>query len=240
MELPKAMCRAMTKSLLKILPWAILVIWSTLMLLPSTRDAAQELLSKNNEGKPVEIFTALFFLATSVISVKSAFLRRQISGAWTSPAVSLILLAVAALFLGLEEISYGQHMLKFETPELFQEYNRQGELTLHNLKGLQANEGKMYLFFCVAALVGMRHRPTSILSWAYTQKQWDDVRVPSVLLSLTCAILVVAIAKLGIETATVSTEVRSSVRWTTEWVELFIAVWVLYYAVSKLRNIAPA
>lgn len=37
-------------------------------------------------------------------------------------------------FLG-EEISWGQHYLKFQTPEVLQEVNKQAELNLHNLTG---------------------------------------------------------------------------------------------------------
>ena len=36
----------------------------------------------------------------------------------------------------MEELSWGQHLFKWETPQLFLETNRQGETNLHNTNGL--------------------------------------------------------------------------------------------------------
>jgi hypothetical protein len=41
--------------------------------------------------------------------------------------------ALAAVFVGMEEVSWGQRIVGFETPELLEAYNYQGELTLHNI-----------------------------------------------------------------------------------------------------------
>ena len=41
--------------------------------------------------------------------------------------------ALAAFFVGMEEVSWGQRIVGFETPELLEAYNYQGELTLHNI-----------------------------------------------------------------------------------------------------------
>jgi hypothetical protein len=39
----------------------------------------------------------------------------------------------AAIFVGLEEISYGQHLFGWKSPEFFERTNVQGEINLHNL-----------------------------------------------------------------------------------------------------------
>ena len=41
--------------------------------------------------------------------------------------------ALAAFFVGMEEVSWGQRIVGIPTPELLEAYNYQGELTLHNI-----------------------------------------------------------------------------------------------------------
>lgn len=47
---------------------------------------------------------------------------------------SLIILSLIFLFGFLEEISYGQRIFGFETPQALKEHNTQGEFNIHNLK----------------------------------------------------------------------------------------------------------
>jgi hypothetical protein len=44
-----------------------------------------------------------------------------------------LLVALCAFFVGMEEISWGQRLFHLPTPEVLQEHNVQGELSLHNL-----------------------------------------------------------------------------------------------------------
>jgi hypothetical protein len=46
-----------------------------------------------------------------------------------------VVFAFAALFVALEEISYGQHLFGWRSPEYFREHNLQGEVNLHNMLG---------------------------------------------------------------------------------------------------------
>ncbi len=46
-----------------------------------------------------------------------------------------LLYGLAALFVGLEEGSYGQHLIGWESPEYFEQTNVQNETNLHNLGG---------------------------------------------------------------------------------------------------------
>ncbi|MDY0009062.1 MAG: hypothetical protein RBS08_05095 [Bdellovibrionales bacterium] len=47
-------------------------------------------------------------------------------------ALWIILGTLGSLYIGLEEISYGQHLFKWETPEYWQAINDQGETNFHN------------------------------------------------------------------------------------------------------------
>jgi len=64
--------------------------------------------------------------------------------------VPWVLLAVAgSLYIGLEEISYGQHLLGWETPEYWQNLNDQGETNLHNTSSWFDQKPRLLLLFGV-------------------------------------------------------------------------------------------
>lgn len=78
-----------------------------------------------------EWLTALFFFLTSVLFFCMFFYKRNI-----------IVFFFGLIFLigSGEEISWGQRLFNFETPETIKEQNVQGEFTLHNLE-IFNNEG---------------------------------------------------------------------------------------------------
>jgi hypothetical protein len=61
---------------------------------------------------------------------------------WTSLAKQLIYLGLALLFFfgAGEEISWGQRIFGFETPETLAQVNKQDELNLHNLSVLENSQ----------------------------------------------------------------------------------------------------
>ena len=67
-----------------------------------------------------------FFLAAAILSVLAA--RPRTRYRWF-----FILLAIACSYVVLEEISWGQRIFGFETPEFLKARNLQGEANLHNL-----------------------------------------------------------------------------------------------------------
>lgn len=76
------------------------------------------------ENSLFELFTVCFFLLAAVLFFR-AFLNTK--------SIFLLLLALL-MFLGAgEELSWGQHFLKFTTPESIRKENIQGEFNLHNL-----------------------------------------------------------------------------------------------------------
>lgn len=84
-----------------------------------------------SEWGPVELGTAVAFGAAGVLAIGLAARTRGVA-----PPVARILyllFAAGALFASLEEISYGQHLVGWETPRWFAERNAQQETNLHNL-----------------------------------------------------------------------------------------------------------
>lgn len=97
----------------------------------------------NKEDNLIEYITAFSFLAASALSFAAAiyrFKRRQLIH------VSLLIVAgLIFLFVAGEEISWGQRLLNFKTPQQVAEINQQNELTLHNSQGFAQYVLQAYL-----------------------------------------------------------------------------------------------
>jgi hypothetical protein len=90
-----------------------------------------------------ELVGAFAFLVTSVLFFYGFILaRRRLDKTWPSLMKQLVYLGMAGLFFfgAGEEISWGQRILGFETPETLSEVNRQEEFNLHNLSAWEASE----------------------------------------------------------------------------------------------------
>jgi hypothetical protein len=81
------------------------------------------------EDTPIEYLTAIFYLIAFVSCVILAV--RAKGKPWLR--FNLGVLAFLFLFVGGEEISWGQRIFHFATPHLMEEYNNQDEFTLHNM-----------------------------------------------------------------------------------------------------------
>jgi hypothetical protein len=87
------------------------------------------------EDGPVEYATFVAFVVSSglclLTGLKALKTRGQLIGCFH------FLLSAFLLFLGLEEISYGQRIFGFETPSDLATINTQSELNLHNISSLK-------------------------------------------------------------------------------------------------------
>jgi len=100
------------------------------------------------EDGPVEYATAVFyFLAFLFSAIISFFLFRRKENLF---AIMYILLSIVFFVIAFEEISWGQRIFLFETPEFF-ENNIQKESNFHNLPII--NSYKRYLIL-LAGLLG--------------------------------------------------------------------------------------
>src|SRR6185503_10252542 len=90
-----------------------------------------------------ELVGAFAFLVTSILFFYGFILaRRTLDTSWVSLAKKLIYLGLALLFFfgAGEEISWGQRILGFATPETLSHINRQEEFNLHNLSAWEASD----------------------------------------------------------------------------------------------------
>ena len=80
----------------------------------------------------VEYGTALFLLGIGIYNLSKFIRYRKLHGLlW---AIGTLGFALLFIFGAGEEISWGQRLLGFETPDSLRAINRQEELTLHNIR----------------------------------------------------------------------------------------------------------
>jgi hypothetical protein len=105
------------------------------------------------EDGAVENTTALLFglsgICFVIFAVRSEFLRKKESGPRYLLAVCWIMLMV---FLMGEEVSWGQRILNFPTPEKMSEVNVQGETNLHNIAVVSTFMGGTYRYLSILLL----------------------------------------------------------------------------------------
>ncbi len=102
-----------------------------------------------------ESLTAFNYLLAAVALITPS-LRWMARGRPATREVLPLLLALFFVFVAGEEISWGQRIFGFETPELLANFaNRQGEVNLHNLKWFNSEEALIdqYVILNAFALV---------------------------------------------------------------------------------------
>ena len=97
-------------------------------ILPNKGPEFRSYLRTISEGSIIEWASFIILIASSLLLLKAA--RR-----WENSGARLILFTAAfgAFIIGMEEMSWGQMIFNWETPELFNDYNVQHETGLHNL-----------------------------------------------------------------------------------------------------------
>lgn len=93
--------------------------------------------------------TLQWIVALSACGLGIACLRHCKGRPWL--AGWILLGTLGSLYIGLEEISYGQHLFKWETPEYWQNVNDQGETNLHNTSSWFDQKPRLVLLIGVIA-----------------------------------------------------------------------------------------
>ncbi len=109
----------------------------------------------------------LQFLAFAVAGLLCFVTARRYGGSHPRlTTASLHSIALAFLFVAIEEISWGQRVLGIDSPEFVRDLNVQGETTLHNLKSVQDKLGIMLAVFA----------NTAALAWLLIPRAWLAAR----------------------------------------------------------------
>lgn len=190
---------------------------------PETFDAAGWSLA---ESGPVETLTSLCFMGAAILSL-GILGRSRVSrdAAWIRWFFGFA--ALASLFLAMEEIAWGQHLLGFATPEGVFDQNRQGETTFHNLGELQGRSDWMRLAFGIAAVVGL---------FFSRIPQLRVIAVSKVLTVWAATILAIAAIDAANDMMTIHPDFDLAVNITSEFVELLCGGFALYYMILHSRR----
>jgi hypothetical protein len=124
------------------------------------------------ENGPVELGTAICFASASVGAIA---LSRKRVGTPSLVAVHFRVFAVACAFVSLEEISYGQQIFQWASPQWFRDNNHHGQTNLHNLLGNQpshilkrlGNYGTLVAFIVVPGVAMCTSRAYRAGHWTY-------------------------------------------------------------------------
>lgn len=84
------------------------------------------------EDGPVEYLSALLFLVGSVVALKASLLAQDVQSKLFTG-----LFSAGLLFIALSEVSFGQRIFGWGTPEPLKAINIQDETTIHNIRGVQ-------------------------------------------------------------------------------------------------------
>lgn len=182
-------------------------------------DRQSALLFAEEDG-PIEMTTAVLYLAAAWVNLRLA--ARFAGVAWTR----LALLGLAALFfvVGMEEISWGQRLLGFTTPEALDTLNVQSEFNLHNLWSTSLNNaiGLLVTFVLLVVLpIGYRRSPRC-------RRLCDALGAPVAPITVTWlyGVAVAATCAIGIELGTLGLGPRSIYglrpHFDDEYLELFL------------------
>ena len=211
-----------------VLPWVgAALVASTALYRPLFR-----LLTKEDRILEWAQFGVLVLAAVTITKV-ALHLRRE-----GRPSFALVwaLFAAGCVMIAGEEIAWGQRILGLETPEALDEVNHQGQITAHNIRGVQ---DAINLVFTAAGLYGSV--VAGLLRWRARGAPSTTVRLLTPPLFLGSLFLIVA----GYKAARllVLHEARFIVVKYGEYVELCMAVGFLafgWYTLRWLRERAAA
>jgi hypothetical protein len=187
-----------------------------------------------SERGPIELGTAGLYLASAGLAAALALKTRDA----VPRACRLFygLFVAAAVFVALEEISYGQHLLGWKSPQWFAEHNVKGESNLHNLYGDRPTRALRNLGLVGYAAVGIV-LPAAAMAWyrRYPAGHWTHYLLPrgEIAALVALAILLRRLRKLP------STPFTGLDLGLDEVMELYLAAAALVYMVVLWRRLAP-
>ncbi|OEK08595.1 hypothetical protein A8C32_03860 [Flavivirga aquatica] len=177
-----------------IAPFVLIFVVAGILLVPLTRSYGFWLLEENG---PVEMLTFIISMIGGVYGIFFILKNHKILGVG-----AIIFYSIFSFFLiliAMEEIAWGQWFFHFETPENWAKINVQGETTLHNLKGIQGENGYLRFGFGLGGFFGVLlkyfnrlnkiNAPFCLISWFIIFMLWTKLDVLTDRLTLDSGVL---------------------------------------------------
>lgn len=208
-----------------VFPFAIFMLVGFLLVVPFTRQSAIWLLQENH---PIEILSVIFLL---VGSLRGAMLALRVYGhGETTLCVGFYLaFALGLLFTAMEEVAWGQKVINFETPSVWKELNAQGEMTLHNVHGLQGRSEIFRLTFGLGGLIGV---------WVARKPALRKIAAPGMLLSWFLVISGHSIVDMFNDVVPVQKDFDAAIYRLSELIEMLIGMAGFLYVELNARRLA--
>jgi hypothetical protein len=211
---------ANARRMLAIVPIALVVIFTTLWAIPSTR----ELATGRNEANPVELLTFIFMLVAAGLAWRLA-LRLYRLGHGSFVVAMFTLFGLVALIVALDEIAWGQVFVNMASEGLDARGNEPAAI---NLTGLRDRTEIFRLTFAVAGIAGVFFdRVRALRMFA----------VPKQLLPWLIVIGVVSAIDVVGDFVTFSEGLRDFFFRTSELIEMMIAMVAVLYINFKSRDL---
>ncbi len=128
--------------------------------------------SLHREDGPVEYFGFLFLFLTSVTLLRTFYQQREKTRMSTIALLLLFGAGVVFLFAAGEEISWGQRILGFKTPESLEQINDQNEFNLHNIQKGVIDQSVRY-GLVLFSIIGTGY-------WAMGKKRLFGIHLPDI------------------------------------------------------------
>ncbi len=129
------------------------------------------------EDGPIEYLQALCYLIAAVIGFLTAYKLFKTSHRFKFVCISLF--SIGSLLICGEEISWGQRIIGFSTPETISQLNTQNEFTAHNLFFVQRYTRRAYYvisgYACLAWLIFLIYRPPQNHIVRYVVPGWETI-----------------------------------------------------------------
>lgn len=207
--------------------WAPLIATLAILALQVSRDLFRFLLE---EDGPVEWLSAIFFVGIAVIAVRIGFNRFKTGHSWQ--AVLFVSVALVMFFAGGEEVSWGQRVFGWDTPEELIGINDQEETNLHNIGiMLQLTNIAMFLTGAYGTVAYIANRSVRLGQY------WDQADYlfvpPFFLASYFFPILMFRLARI-----TIFTESNFTLNRIGEWAEMVVALGLLIFFWLALVHIS--
>ena len=149
-------------------PIVVFALFAVAMSIDETQDYAFALVK---EDALVDWLTWIPALVGGVLGIGLAMRERR-RGKERMIWLFYLVFAIGLIFIAGEETSWGQDLYHYRTPGFFERHNEQGDVTLHNLDGMNGENHFLRLGFGVGGLIGL-------LAWK--SERFRDIAPPRAL-----------------------------------------------------------
>jgi hypothetical protein len=212
------------RMLIILFPIVLTIVYIGLLASKVTRPFA---VLMTQENYPVELGTFLFAI---IAGIQSLYLSRQVkrAGAQKLFIAFYIIFGIGLIWVGLEEIDYGQWFFHWKTPEAISRINTQHEFNMHNLEGMGGHTEYLRLAFGAGGLFGV-----ALSFWAY----FRAVSVSRLLFTWFAVITVLAACDLYCDIKALDTNFAKAMDVMSEVVELMISIAASIYLWLKAKEL---